>query len=133
MCNGACDCWVAQWWNDGVGGVPPDVGWNDVVDDRRITIGISMLRGVHKGGINMRDPQRINSVTDALNHLWHMCPDHRLYQLVYNVGYEPDGIPLYAIEDEEWLERIEAAIEQMKGPRKPSQDYTKAIEWLKSL
>jgi protoporphyrinogen oxidase len=63
----------------------------------------------------MRDPQRINRVTDALNHLWHMCPDQRLYQLIHNVGYESEGMPLYAIEDEDWLERIEAAIEQMNG------------------
>jgi uncharacterized protein YihD (DUF1040 family) len=61
----------------------------------------------------MRDPKRINHITDALNHLWHMAPEQRLIQLLHNVTYRPDRT-IYEVDDDELLECIENAIEQLQ-------------------
>jgi hypothetical protein len=73
----------------------------------------------------MRDPKRINRITDALNELWHMVPNQRLIQLLHNVTYRPDRT-VYEVDDDELLGRLEAAIEQM-------QRDDESIAWLKSL
>ena len=52
----------------------------------------------------MRDPNRITTVCNKLAAIWSAYPDLRLGQLILNVI---DGTPLYYIEDNDLLNRLE--------------------------
>lgn len=46
----------------------------------------------------MRDPNRIDRMTDKLRKYWHAHPDLRLGQIVVNLNTKPD--PFYVEDDE---------------------------------
>ena len=52
----------------------------------------------------MRDPNRITTACNKLAAIWSEYPDLRLGQLILNVI---DGTPLYYIEDNDLLNRLE--------------------------
>lgn len=61
----------------------------------------------------MRDPKRISVIVKRLEELWEEFPDLRLTQLIVNFqGYI--GSDLYYMEDDEFLERLEAYYHSLK-------------------
>ena len=53
----------------------------------------------------MRDPERIDIITQALQRLWKKYPNWRFGQLIENIRLDND-IDIFYIEDYEWLEWI---------------------------
>lgn len=58
----------------------------------------------------MRDPKRIDEVTQKLNELWHKYPDLRFWQLLSCIPL-PQGDPFY-LEDNKTLEAFEKMIKE---------------------
>lgn len=46
-----------------------------------------------------RDPERIDRILGLLSKIWHMFPDARLGQLLYNIGWSNDEN--YNVEDDD--------------------------------
>lgn len=58
----------------------------------------------------MRDPARIDRITEKLNKVWHIVPDQRLGQIVSNLlGPGPQDI--FQVEDDRWEERLDELLE----------------------
>jgi uncharacterized protein YihD (DUF1040 family) len=63
----------------------------------------------------MRDPNRIDRVTELLREAWHLDPDSRLTQLFMVVSDKPDDLgALWHVEDDTMEKRLQAYI---KGRR----------------
>jgi hypothetical protein len=63
----------------------------------------------------MRDPNRIDRVTELLREAWHLDPGSRLTQLVMVVSDKPDDLgALWHVEDDTMEKRLQAFI---KGRR----------------
>lgn len=54
----------------------------------------------------MRDPKRIDEITDLLNEIWHKYPDMRFWQLLLNIAWSDKKIDLWYLEDD----KTEAAL-----------------------
>lgn len=61
---------------------------------------------MHKGDKDMRDPKRIDEITDLLNEIWHKYPDMRFWQLLLNIAWSDKKIDLWYLEDD----KTEAAL-----------------------
>lgn len=57
----------------------------------------------------MRDPKRIDEITDLLNEIWHKYPDMRFWQLLLNIAWSDKKIDLWYLEDD----KTEAALNKM--------------------
>ena len=63
----------------------------------------------------MRDPERIDRVTELLREAWHLDPDSRLTQLVMGVSDKLDDLgALWHVEDDTMEQRLRGFI---KGRR----------------
>ncbi len=59
----------------------------------------------------MRDPDRIDKVTELLREAWHLHPDFRLTQLVMVVSDKPqDAGALWHVEDDTMEQKLRAFI-----------------------
>ncbi|EPZ47672.1 hypothetical protein [Alicyclobacillus acidoterrestris] len=56
------------------------------------------------------DLSRINRITDALNHLWHMHPDLQFGQLVYYIADVERWDNIFHVEDDQWINWIEELV-----------------------
>lgn len=61
-------------------------------------------------GLNMRDPQRIDSFCEELARMWHKVPDQRFGQFISNymgaVYQHTGGRDIFFIEDDEMLQAL---------------------------
>ena len=47
----------------------------------------------------MRDPKRIDEITNLLNELWHKYPDLRFWQLLLNISWDFKGDAFFMEDD----------------------------------
>lgn len=57
----------------------------------------------------MRDPKRIDEITNLLNEVWHKYPDMRFWQLLLNIAWSDKRIDLWYLEDD----AAEAALDKV--------------------
>jgi len=64
----------------------------------------------------MRDPDRIDRVTELLREAWHLDPGSRLTQLVMVVSNKPDDLgALWHVEDDMMEQRLRAFIKARRA------------------
>ena len=64
----------------------------------------------------MRDPDRIDRVTELLREAWHLDPESRLTQLVMVVSNKPDDLgALWHVEDDMMEQRLRAFIKARRA------------------
>jgi uncharacterized protein YihD (DUF1040 family) len=69
----------------------------------------------------MRDPNRIDKVTELLREAWHLQPGFRLTQLVMVVSDKPsDAGALWHVEDDFMEQKLRAFIAGIKRSRDPN-------------
>ena len=71
----------------------------------------------------MRDPKRIDTMLQVLEHYWKQNPDMRLGQFIGNIARDPE---LYYMEDDKLMCRIIGAYEQLRGDREETRAMIKA-------
>lgn len=71
----------------------------------------------------MRDPKRIDTMLQVLEHYWKQNPDMRLGQLIGNIARDPE---LYYMEDDKLMCRIIGAYERLSGDREETRAMIKA-------
>lgn len=59
----------------------------------------------------MRDPKRIDVITNTLNELWHKYPDMRFWQLLSNINWDYRG-DMYYVEDDSIKVSLDKAIKE---------------------
>lgn len=63
----------------------------------------------------MRDPDRIDKLTELLREAWHLCPDFRLTQLVMVVSDKAHDVGvLWHVEDDTMEQKLRAFIASRK-------------------
>ena len=64
----------------------------------------------------MRDPKRIDEVTNKLAELWHLIPDFRFWQVIQalNIPENLKNRDPFFWEDEVWLEIFRKTIDKYK-------------------
>ncbi len=71
----------------------------------------------------MRDPNRIDKVTELLREAWHLQPDFRLTQLVMVVSDKPqDPGALWHVEDDTMEQRLRAFVAGSKTFKSRNQE-----------
>jgi uncharacterized protein YihD (DUF1040 family) len=60
----------------------------------------------------VRNSDRINRVTDALNHLWHQNPHLHLGQLIYHVADVERWDNIFYVDDDQWTVWIEELLSE---------------------
>ena len=62
----------------------------------------------------MRDPKRIDKITQLLNEIWHEYPDLRFWQLlsVIPMGKATNTPDLFFVEDDKIIEVLKEVIEE---------------------
>ncbi len=59
----------------------------------------------------MRDPARIDKITNTLNELWHKYPDLRFWQLLLNINWDYRG-DFFFVEDDRIEKILEKTLEE---------------------
>ena len=62
----------------------------------------------------MRDPARIDRITEKLNWIWHLYPDMRLWQLLLNITWYQGrgGIDMFYIEDDKAEDALDRTLKE---------------------
>lgn len=64
----------------------------------------------------MRDPKRIDKMTELINKIWHLYPDMRFWQIINILEFPEElrGKDLFYVEDDVWEEIFKNTLKKIE-------------------